>query len=188
MPKIIDRASRRRDVIHAVWRLILNGGMQQATFRAIADETGLAIGSIRHYFGSHEDLIVAAALELSDRVEGRLRAMAENATDSDRIANEALEQVLPLDGDRHDEAILWLTVLTEARLNPALAEPAREMFSGVEEIVRLVFARINYDADDIEVERMCALLDGLATRGVLQPDVVRPERIRAVLERHLASL
>ena len=117
MPKIIDRASRRRDVIHAVWRLILNGGMQQATFRAIADETGLAIGSIRHYFGSHEDLIVAAAQELSDRVEGRLRAMAENATDSDRIANEALEQVLRASLFLEGEKMIRQVLATYAKMS-----------------------------------------------------------------------
>jgi hypothetical protein len=40
----------------------------------------------------------------------------------------------------------------------------------------------------VETERLTAVLDGLMTNGVIQPDRMTPELMRTVLETHLDSI
>ena len=40
MPKDVDHDARREELLEAVWRVIARDGMERATIRAIAKETG----------------------------------------------------------------------------------------------------------------------------------------------------
>ena len=53
-------SQRREDLIRATLSLIGKSGVRSATVRSIADEAGVTLGLIRHYFSSKDDLINAA--------------------------------------------------------------------------------------------------------------------------------
>lgn len=187
MPKIVDRDARRREVIAAVWRIIVRDGIEHASFREVAVEAGFAIGSIRHFFGSHEDLIVAAAQEMVDRVVDRMTVLVEKMPPdgSRELAYAVLEAILPLDDARRAESVLWVAVSGAARTNPALAEQSLAMHDGIRDVVRMVIAYTPYAGDEVEVERLSALLDGMAVAAVLQPDRLSANQMRSVLRRHM---
>ena len=60
MPKIVDHAERRREVLDATWRVIGREGLEAATVRRIAAEAGCSIGVLAHYFQDKEDILISA--------------------------------------------------------------------------------------------------------------------------------
>ncbi|MEU4209360.1 TetR family transcriptional regulator C-terminal domain-containing protein [Streptomyces sp. NPDC026206] len=202
MPKIVDREARREAVADAVLRVAGRGGLENASLRNVAEEAGLAIGSVRHYFAGHGEMMLFAMDELARRIDRRVRDHAgrilDPATDvADRrdSVEELLAEFLPLDRARHEEAALWLTFTTAARTRPELRPRAEKLHDGMHELLTRVLNETQRagglaEGLDIAVEtlRLSALLDGLALQAVLRPDAVRPDTMRKVLRGHLDSL
>lgn len=198
VPKIVDPEARRLEIAEAVFRVIQRDGLAQASLRSVAEEAGLAIGSVRHYFGGHDELIVFAMRALGDRLEARLAGhipvLLDPATPRPRRqeATEAfLGELLPLTEQTRAEADVWLAFSAAAKNRPDLAEEATRMYEGVRFLVRRVLEGANEaggllgDVDlNVETERLAALLDGLAVSA----GRTSPELMRAVLRRHLESL
>ncbi|MEU7041210.1 TetR/AcrR family transcriptional regulator [Streptomyces varsoviensis] len=201
MPKIVDPEARRQEVAEAVFRVVGRDGLEHASLRNVADEAGLAIGSVRHYFADHAELMIFAMDELSRRTDRRVRAHADEILDpASRIdravgTEELLAELLPLDEARHAEAVLWLAFTSAARTRPELQHRSQEMHDSK----RSLMAHVLSEADrlgglppgtDIEVEslRLTALLDGLAFQLVLHPGHTTPDAARHVLRRHLRGL
>lgn len=177
-----------------MFRVVRRHGLEQASLRNVADEAGLAIGSVRHYFADHDDLLRFALEELTDRLERRIMvhvaAVRSAATREGRrqAVEDLLGEFLPLDPDRRDESEIWLAFTTAARTRPALRPQARRLHEGLRVIVGKVLVGGGVPDVEVETERLAALLDGLALNGVLQPDLTTPEVMRSVLRGHLASL
>ncbi|WP_158884601.1 TetR/AcrR family transcriptional regulator [Amycolatopsis anabasis] len=199
MPKIVDPETRRQEVAEAVYRVVARDGLEQASLRNVAAEAGLAIGSVRHYFVGHEELMVFAMRALSDRVGKRLLAHVERlgdpAADRRRLTEDLLAELLPLDENRREETVVWLAFTAAARTRPELRPLADESFDGVRALVRRVLLGIHARGRllggldlELETERFAALLDGLAHDAVSHPDRMPSELIRRVLRRHLDSL
>lgn len=198
VPKIVDPEARRLEIAEAVFRVIQRDGLAQASLRSVAEEAGLAIGSVRHYFGGHDELIVFAMRALGDRLEARLAGhipvLLDPATPRSRRqeATEAfLGELLPLTEQTRAEAEVWLAFSAAAKSRPDLAEEATRMYEGVRFLVRRVLEGANEaggllaDVDlNVETERLAALLDGLAVSA----GRTSPELMRAVLRRHLETL
>ncbi|MCE6994026.1 TetR family transcriptional regulator C-terminal domain-containing protein [Saccharothrix sp. S26] len=194
MPKVVDPEARRREVAEAVFRVVRRHGLDQASLRNVAAEAGLAIGSVRHYFADHDELLRFALEELTDRLERRVLAhvaRARSATTRDervRAVEDLLGELLPLDPDRRDESEIWLAFTTAARTRSTLRPAARRLHEGMRVLVGKVLAESGVPDAGVETERLTSLLDGLAVNGVLHPDLTTPDVMRAVLRRHLASL
>lgn len=177
-----------------MFRVVRRHGLEQASLRNVADEAGLAVGSVRHYFADHDDLLRFALAELTDRLERRVLAQAERARaatapDERRQAvADLLGELLPLDPDRRDESEIWLAFVTAARTRPTLQPEARRLHAGMRVLIGKVLGEGGVSDVALEVERLASLLDGLAVNGVLQPDLTTPDVMRAVLRRHLESL
>jgi AcrR family transcriptional regulator len=190
MPKIVDPVERRRAVVEAVFRVVARLGVAQVTLRDVAAEAGLAIGSVRHYFDSHHELLVAAAREMVARVEARVIAHRDKLTPGDdpmRVVEEVIEEFLPMDAARADEIAVWLEFVVAARTDPELRPISVELHEGLRTVANLLLARLGVD-DPVEIERLAALVDGLALGGALHPTRLEPETIRAVVRRHLAAV
>ncbi|HEV7626208.1 MAG TPA: TetR/AcrR family transcriptional regulator [Streptomyces sp.] len=201
MPKIVDAEERRRAVADAVFSVVGRQGLEGASLRNIADEAGLAIGSVRHYFNDHGELLIFAMTELSSRFERRVRAHVERLPGSEdgaerRAVTEALlGEFLPLDETRREEAAVWQAFVTAARTRPELQPRAREVLEGMHEVVARVLGsaqRAGGLPDDLDVDlesvRLSALLDGLTLQAVQAPDLLPPDLLTDVLRRHLLAL
>lgn len=113
VPIRVDREQRRALLAEAVWRVVARDGMAAASVRGVARETGLSMGSIRHFFGTQDQLLRFAVTELVERVRERIeaRAQARTATVGEGRPIDAaavlLEEVIPLDDQRLLEARVW---------------------------------------------------------------------------------
>ncbi|MGW1377964.1 TetR/AcrR family transcriptional regulator [Streptomyces sp. NPDC002446] len=201
MPKIVDPQARRRAVAEAVLRVVRREGVEGASLRNVAEEAGLAIGSVRHYFSNHDEVMIFAMAELGARIEYRVAGHAERLLDPDAAgerrtrAEELLAEFLPLDDERREEGMLWQAFTTAARTRPELRPHAVELESGMRALLTRMLrggqeAGSLPDGLDLELEtlRLSALLDGLTLQATLEPERVTPELLRNVLRRHVESL
>lgn len=201
MPRVVDAAARRAAVTDAAFAVIAEGGIAAATLQRVADRAGLNIGSVRHYFSGHSELISFAMASMIDRVSGRLQehldGLATAATPADRAAltQAMLEELLPLDDRRRIEVAVWLEFSTAARTRPQLAELAGRSAGGTRRLIRQILTAAQRHrglVDDVdlavETERLCSLIDGLGMNALLYPRLVTRTRLRATLQRHLRQL
>lgn len=198
MPKVIDGEQRRADIADAVLRLAARDGLPAVSLRSVAAESGLNIGSVRHYFDGQRDLMRFAMRSTIDRVSARLeRRRASLRPLSELTPDEAaaqltdfLAELLPLDAPRRAEATVLVEFLVAARVDTDLTELAHEALDGTLALARRIVSALSLPpaAADLEAERLAALLDGLTFRSALHPEATTPEVCRDVLRAHLTSL
>lgn len=146
MPKFVDAALRRQEVVEAVFRIVAADGLERASLREVADEAELAVGSVRHYFASSDELLAHSFGVVVDRIVRRLAAADERLAESQPGTPEHHEGVLtllgeflPLDEERAVDACVWMAFKAAARTKPFLAPEADRSHRAVAAIVgRLV--------------------------------------------------
>lgn len=215
MPKFVDAALRRQEVVEAVFRIVAADGLERASLREVADEAELAVGSVRHYFASSDELLAHSFGVVVDRIVRRLAAADERLAESQPGTPEHHEGVLtllgeflPLDEERAVDACVWMAFKAAARTKPFLAPEADRSHRAVAAIVgRLVMdlsAGAGADTPDAgpsgsdaaaeqqrlvtEAERLLATLDGLTLHALLQPEWMTAQMCSDVLESHLNGL
>ncbi|MET1088631.1 MAG: TetR family transcriptional regulator C-terminal domain-containing protein [Arthrobacter sp.] len=200
MPKVVHAGARRQEVVEAVWRIIAVDGLEKASLREVADEAGLAVGSVRHYFAGSEELLAFSFATVIDSIVARLeRALYEllrkaPASREQRTAVIALlGELLPLDEQRAVEACVWMAFRNAARIRPFLAAEAdrshREVAVVVGRVISLLVAGDGTEEElVVEAERLLATLDGLCMHALLQPGWMTARMCTDVLERHLDAL
>lgn len=201
MPKIVDAEARRDAIADAVLTVIARAGLRAATLATIAAESELAVGSVRHYFSGHDELLMFAAETLVDRTTERLEAhlarlgTEQSAGQRRSIAVDMLCEVLPLDSAREIEAAVWLEFAVVARTSTELARPISMLHDGLRALVARIItsgnqrSRFRADFDlDVEIARLHAVVDGLLLHGVLASDPEYALLSRRVLESHLEGL
>ena len=176
-------------------------GVAAASVRAVANEAGLSMGSVRHFFASHDQLLLFAVEALVEQARRRIEAgtparMALLAEGRPLVAIAALlEEVLPLDAERQTEAKVWAAFTTPPATNPEIAAIRRQVDDGVRELccnaldALREFGRLHADRDRrIEIERIHALLDGLTIHLTLETTRLDPDLVRRVILTHLGEL
>lgn len=204
MPKFVDAALRRQEVVEAVFRIVAADGLERASLREVADEAELAVGSVRHYFASSDELLAHSFGVVVDRIVGRLTVADDRLAEAQPGTPEhhqgvltLLGELLPLDEERAVDACVWMAFKNAARTKPFLAAEADRSHRAVAAIVgRLVMevsSAANTGAVDqqrlvTEAERLLATLDGLTMHALLQPEWMTAQMCGDVLESHLSGL
>ncbi|MDQ0100997.1 AcrR family transcriptional regulator [Paenarthrobacter nicotinovorans] len=201
MPKIVDAEARRQEVVQAVFRIIASDGLERASLREVADEAGLAVGSVRHYFASSDELLVFSFGVVIDRIAGRLETalsdveleVAGSPGHHTAVLN-LLGQFLPLDEELAVDACVWMAFRHAARIKPVLAPEAERSHRTVAAAIGRLILLLNPGQADArqtlvtEAERLLATLDGLCMHALLQPEWMTAEVCSDVLASHLKTL
>jgi AcrR family transcriptional regulator len=208
VPKFVDAVIRRQEVVDAVFRIIAVDGLERASLREVADEAQLAVGSVRHYFASSDELLTHAFAVVVDRIVGRLTAAGSRLGNLPPGSGEhhtavmaLLGEVLPLDEERAVDACVWMAFKNAARTKPFLAAEADRSHRAVAAVVgRLIVGlAAGAETDDAsagvdqqvlvtEAELLLAVLDGLTMHALLQPEWMTALMCKDVLETHLEGL
>lgn len=196
----MDADARRQHVVEAVLRIIAVDGLERASLREVADEAGLAVGSVRHYFAGSEELLAYSFATVVDRIVGRLEealavvaAARPGSTDQRAAVMAVLGGLLPLDATRAVEACAWMAFKNAARTRPFLGAESDRSHREVAAVAGQVVAAL-MPADEaqetlvVEAERLLATLDGLCMHALLQPGWMTAQMCSDVLERHLDGL
>jgi len=201
VPKIVDAEARRADIVDAVFRIIAVDGLERASLREVADEAGLAVGSVRHYFAGSDELLNHSFASVVDRITSRLQAalpaVAESASGSVQQREAVLTllgEFLPLDEERAVDVCVWMAFRNAARIRPFLTTVADRSHREVAAVVGQVITAMVTDGGDgqhslvVEAERLLATVDGLCMHALLQPEWMTALMCRDVLDRHLTGL
>lgn len=206
MPKIVDHEERRIVIADALFEALREGGFAEVTLASVAARAGLAIGSVRHFLGSREDMIRFAFEAVTSRVHDRIMARVETLrTELDRddvdadarltMTADLLSELLPMDAARFDECVVWLEFELAARNDAQLAATSQRAAAQTTRLMEIALesARTHGSlaaSTDIALEstRLAALIDGLTTRCVLHPELTSPEDAYDVVVAHLRAL
>lgn len=194
MPKIVDHSLQRQRIANAAFRLIQKEGIEHTTVRAIAQEAGMSVGSMRHYLATQDDLFIFAMQLCAEQNRTRVEALPQTGSALEQLSA-FLEQLLPLDEERLLETKIWLAFVARAQANPTLVATLKEINEGLLlyiQVVIDVLTSAGYlsqePTDTLEADHLLALVNGLAINALLFPDRMAPDKVRAVLKHHLLSL
>ena len=203
---MIDHDQRKDAIADALYDVLRDGGLEMVTLSNVAERAGLAIGSVRHFLGTRDQMVSFAFATMAERIEHRVVARAEtilsNLDDHAQHSHERLMatadilcEFLPLDAARRGEAIVWIEFETAARTSPWLATTSRHAAAQTARLVETILttaAERGAVRPDIELAtetaRLTALIDGLTLRCALHPDLLDPDLARRTVLSHLRQL
>lgn len=193
MPKIVDHALRKLEIAEATWRVVKEKGIKGASARNIAQESGLSLGALRHYFPAQDDLLVFAMQVVKDRVMARIQRIPTlDLPPLQKVLSIFLE-LMPTDEEKRVEMEVWFEfTLHMKKMNlPAFDAQHDGIYELIEEVLsyldELNLLRQGLNRS-LEAERLYAVLDGLALHALLDASRLDSERIREVLQLQLASI
>lgn len=194
MPKQVDPEQRRLLVADAVLDEILERGIASVTLARIAERTGLAVGSIRHFFSGFDEVLAftfAAVVARTRERVGRLD-LDGGADPLDAVGALMLESSpgrFP-----HRENVAYLEYLTRARTVPQLRAEITSTFAAGERVIgdlmRAALAGTAATEADVRLETMAvsAVLNGLSLTDAHAAEPLDPADVREVVTRTLDRL
>jgi AcrR family transcriptional regulator len=197
MPKIVDHETRREEIAEALWRVVRRDGIRAASVRTIAAEAGWSAGAVRYYFPDQAGLLSFAMDLVTRRVTERISALNPKGTPT-AVALRYLEEALPLDADRRAEFDVWMAFMAQAQAESdggSLHEHVDKVHDGLRSLCESLLQSLSNSGalrDDLElrreIERLHALIDGLALHAAIQPDRTTAARVRQILRHHIETL
>lgn len=192
MPKRVDHDQRKKRIAEATWKVILERGMEGATVRNIAEEAGLSLGSLRHFFTTQDELLDYAMNLVKDNALARINEIAVQELPPKQKVLAMLLELVPCTEETRAEMEVWFAFTVYARHRKDRFDPQHDgMYVGMCRMIdymdhhRLLNSALN---KDIEAEKLYALVDGLALHAMLEPQRLDKERITKVLVQHLESI
>ena len=185
MPRRVDPEERREQIADAVIDQIAAHGLRSVTLARIAERTGFAIGSIRHYFGDNIREVMRFTLGvLMQRIERRVPSMSADPVlriiDVITFAAPASERER-----RENAAFIEYRVL--GRTDPELgADIAATSLAGIRAIRSLLQdalagRQISEEALHQESLLLYTLIEGFSFSSAMLPTPLREGDVRSVV-------
>ncbi|QTF72968.1 TetR/AcrR family transcriptional regulator [Arthrobacter woluwensis] len=195
MPKLVDHRERRETIAHALWRVVDRDGWANATMREVAQEAGVSLGQLQHYFSSRTAMLTFAmefdAKATSDRIAAGLPALGEQPHPR-QVLRLVLTEMLPLHTEARASSRLNAAYVLEALHDDTLRDQAgaglRDGRAMVRDLLRQAIADGQIDEDrDPEVETDLVLaLTGFTP--LLELGVIQPAAALSAIDTHLDRL
>ena len=191
VPKRIDRDQRKAELAEAVWHVAQQRGIGAVSVRAVAEQAGVVVGSLRHVFPTRAELLLFSAELMVARATDRVLAVPRSE-DPQAYALEVLRQLLPLAPDSRTELEVNLALIAEAPAEPGLAgirdHAHRQLEEACVQLVQLVSGRERAAPVVQRGRRLHALVDGLAVHLLVQPPAESGEWALDIVREELAGL
>jgi AcrR family transcriptional regulator len=185
---------RRLEIVHAAWRVILREGVTQTSMRAIAQELGSTTGVVTHYFRDKDELMLFALDQIIEQTISALESAAVDKHGAMRLEGMLLA-TLPLTSEIGYGWQIWLAFLGYSIGRAPLMEEHRLRY----EKLRIVILRELKDLEaqqvlrfglnlEVETNAMIALVDGIGTNFVINPERFTPEYQCYLIRRFVLAL
>lgn len=194
MPKEVDHAQRRKELLEAVWRVVVRDGLEGATVRGMAEETGWSSGVLAHYFKDKDDILESALRLAYERIDARRAVRLEGLRGFAALRALVVDN-LPLDPEQVLETKFVINYWSRAIRNPdRISRTARRRPT----LIHLLTETITEAQDDGEItsdraaediaELLHSLIDGFSLHALLEPERLTPERQVALIDAELDRL
>ena len=127
MPKRVDHEERRRQIADALLRTAATRGLHATGMREVAAEAGVSLRLVQYYFGTKEELLLAAmqhlAAQFGERGMARIGRLkeSEGAVRPCDVIAAILTEALPADDERRTFTVLYTAYFALSLTDPALA-------------------------------------------------------------------
>jgi AcrR family transcriptional regulator len=200
VPKRVDREQRRRQIADALVRTAAARGLHAAGMREVAAEAGVSLRLVQYYFGTKEELVLAAMQYLAVSYSERALAWLRKARPPDGPASPRdviaaiLTEALPADDERRTFTIVYTAYLALSLTDPALAiGPLVKNSAAVNGVLAAQLRAAQAAGDtpvhldpDLEADSLLAMSAGLGTSVLVGHSSVG--QAQAVIDYHLNRL
>ena len=200
MPKRADHEARRRQIADALLRTAATRGLHAAGMREVAAEAGVSLRLVQYYFGTKEELLLAAMQYLAARFGERAMARIKQASGSGGPASPRdviaaiLAEALPADDDRRTFYVVYTAYLALSLTDPALAiAPLVKNSEAVADVMAAQLRAAQAAGDtsahldpDLEAVSLTAMSAGLATSVLVGQSSI--QQAQAISDYHLDRL
>jgi AcrR family transcriptional regulator len=200
VPKRVDHEQRRRQIADALLRTAATRGLHATGMREVAAEAGVSLRLVQYYFGTKEELLLAAMQHLAARFGERAMARVRQASGSGGPASPRdviaaiLAEALPADDDRRTFYVVYTAYLALSLTDPALAiAPLVKNSGAVIDVVAAQLRAAQTAGDmpahldpDLEALTLLTMSAGLGTSVLVGHSSV--EQAQAVIDYHLYRL
>jgi AcrR family transcriptional regulator len=137
VPRRVDHEERRRQIADALVRTAATRGLHAAGMREVAAEAGVSLRLVQYYFGTKEELMLAAmqqlAAQFSNRVLARIQRMkkTEGPSSPRDVIAAIMTEALPADDERRTFTLVYTAYLALSLTDPALAISPLARNSGI---------------------------------------------------------
>jgi AcrR family transcriptional regulator len=127
VPKRVDHEERRRQIADALLRTAATHGLHATGMREVAAEAGVSLRLVQYYFGTKEELMLAAmqqlAVQFAERGLARIRRTkpADGPARPREVIAAILTEGLPADDERRTFTVLYTAYFALSLTDPALA-------------------------------------------------------------------
>jgi AcrR family transcriptional regulator len=177
VPKRVDHEERRRQIADALVRTAAARGLHATGMREVAAEAGVSLRLVQYYFGTKEELLLAAmqrlAIQYAERGMARIRRVkqTENPVSPRGVIAAILTEGLPADEERRTFTIVYTAYLALSLTDPALAiKPLGKNSDAVTDVVAAQLRAAQAAGDmpahldpDLEAVSLMAMSAGLGT-------------------------
>ncbi|WP_405852279.1 MULTISPECIES: TetR/AcrR family transcriptional regulator [unclassified Streptomyces] len=170
-------------------------GVAQLTMRVVAQEAGISLGQLQHYFASRAAMLSFAmdfaSEQTSLRVEQGLKKLGDRPHPRD-VLRLTLAEMLPLHADARATSRMSAAYVLEALHDEAVHEQARRGLaqgrSLVEQLIRRAVAdgHIGSDRDPATETNLLLALTGFTP--LIELDVIGPQDALVAIDLHLDRL
>ncbi|MFF3390027.1 TetR/AcrR family transcriptional regulator [Streptomyces sp. NPDC002669] len=195
MPKQVDHRERRETIARALWRVVEQRGVSHLTMRVVAQEAGISLGQLQHYFASRAAMLSFAVDFASERtalrVEQGLKKLGDRPHPRD-VLRLTLAEMLPLHADARATSRMSAAYVLEALHDEAVHEQARHgLVQGralVEQLVRQAVADGHIDSERDPATETNLLLALTGFTPLIELDVIGPQDALTAIDLHLDRL
>lgn len=130
MPKVVDHEERRRHIADAVFRVIARQGFDATGLRGVAAEAGVSMGTVQHYFGSKDEMLLFALDHMRARVLARVeRKLSVSAPGHREFVATGMRALLPLDPPSREEAAVNIAFFAASQGNREFRRVLRQGYA-----------------------------------------------------------
>lgn len=152
MPRIVDHAERRREIIHGVWQVIHEQGFAAVSLRRVAEAADVSVGRIQHYFTDRDDLLRQGCRLLIDGGADRFAEQTDDQPPFEAFRH-LIRRVIPTTPAFAIGTVVWAAYRTYGINDPVIREEIQKAHRGA-------------------AARGAELLTEAATDGILVPGLV----------------
>jgi len=194
MPKDVDHDERREELAESVWRVVARDGLEGATIRGIARETGWSPGALAHYFADKDDILESALRIAYERIASRWDVLLEGLSGLVALRELVLDN-LPLDNERELETKFLMNYWSRAiRDGDGVPRPSRRGPLLIDRLTAL--AREGQGSGEIATDRapediaelLLGLVDGFSLHALLDPERLTRTRQIALVDGELSRM
>lgn len=192
MPKIVNHDERKNTIAEAMWRVILDKGMEGATVRNIAEEADLSLGALRYYFKTQDDLLIYAMDLVQERATKRIEAVLKKSFSPRELVIAVILEIVPVNTATRMEMEVWFAFIAYVKHrsdtidvpDDRILEMTKRLLGYLQE-QQLLKSTCQME---MEIERLYGLIDGIAIHAVLNPERLDSERVRKTIIYHIDSI